>query len=343
MSRAFNFMATGVGSLPFTDLQEACRLIFHYLPEAPHWPQLPKVGSKEGMIDQFLEGMPGVVEEGGKVFLRPLEPYEEWERFYKGYEGGDLDAFAISKERARGLYAFWEEAGHREPPPFVKGQVTGPITLGLTLKDDEGAAAFFNPNLRDMLVKLVAMKARWQEASLQRLLPQAETIIFIDEPVLSSYGSAFMNVSRDDVLSCIREASALLQGLKGIHICGNTDWPMIMEAGLDIIHFDAYKDLSSFLLYAEPLLGFLEGGGAVSWGIVPTDEKALQWEDASHLARRLEQAIDVLVTEGIPQGLLAAQSFIAPSCGAGSLTEAEATKVYQLTKEVSDLLRGRAA
>jgi hypothetical protein len=294
------------------------------------------------MIDQFLEGAPGVVEEGDKVFLRPLEPYEEWERFYEGYEGGDLDAFAISKERARGLYAFLEEVAHREPPPFVKGQVTGPITLGLTLKDDEGAAAFFNPNLRDMLVQLVAMKARWQEAAFKRLVPQAETIIFIDEPILSSYGSAFMNVSKEAVISALREAIAPLQGLKGIHICGNTDWPMIMEIGLDIIHFDAYKDLSSFLLYAEPLLGFLEGGGAISWGIVPTDEKTLQWEDSSHLARKLQEGIDVLITEGVPQELLIERSLITPSCGAGSLTEAEATKVYQLTKEASDLLRGRA-
>ena len=165
MSKRFNFAATAIGSLPFTDLEEACRLIFHYVPEAPHWPQLPKVGPREGMIDQFRDGMPGVVEEGDKVYLRPLEPYQEWELFYQAYEGGDLDAFAISKERARGLYAFLAEVGRREPPPFVKGQVTGPITLGISLKDEEGVASFFNPNLRDMFVKLVAMKARWQEAA----------------------------------------------------------------------------------------------------------------------------------------------------------------------------------
>jgi hypothetical protein len=64
MSRAFNFMATGVGSLPFRDLKAACELIFQHVPEAPHWPQLPRLSSREGMIDQFLEGMPGVVEAG---------------------------------------------------------------------------------------------------------------------------------------------------------------------------------------------------------------------------------------------------------------------------------------
>jgi methionine synthase II (cobalamin-independent) len=333
-------MATGIGSLPFTDVQEACGLIFQNVPEAPHWPQLPRVSPREGMIDQFLEGMPGVVvEEGGKPYLRALEPYQEWEQFYEDYEGSNLEAFAISAERAQGLHAFLQEIGRRDPPPFVKGQVTGPITLGLTLKEQGGAAAFFNQDLRDMLVKLVAMKARWQDETLKRLLPNAGTIIFLDEPILSSYGSAFMNVGREEVISALREAISPLKGLKGIHICGNTDWPMIMEAGLDIIDFDAFYYLSSFLLYAEQLRAFLEGGGAIGWGIVPTDEEALNNVEPPELVGTLTEGIDQLVTEGIPQGLLAERSLITPSCGAGSLSEEGARRAYGMTSEVAALLR----
>jgi hypothetical protein len=339
MSRRFNFAVTGIGTLPFTDTREACKLIFRYMPDAPHWPQLPRLSPREGMIEQFLEGAPGVVEQGGKIHLRPMEPYEEWERFYHGSEEGDLDAFAISRERARGLYAFLEEIGRRKPPPFIKGQVTGPITLGLTLKDEQGAAAFFHPDLRDMLVKLVAMKARWQEATFKRLVPNAETIIIFDEPILSSYGSAFMNVSKEDVISVLRGSSALVQGLKGIHICGNTDWPMIMEIGLDIIHFDAYKDLSSLLLYAEPLRRYLAEGGAISWGIVPTDEEALKAAGTTDLAARLLQGFEQLVQEGLAEEIISRGSLIAPSCGPGSLSEAGARTVYELTAGVAAILR----
>jgi hypothetical protein len=341
MSRRFNFVITGIGSLPFTDAEEACRLIFEKMPEAPHWPQLPKLSPLEGMIEQFLEGAPGVAEKGGKLFLRALEPYEEWERFYQAYEAVNLDAFAISKERASGFSAFSVELGRHDAPPFIKGQVTGPITLGLTLKDEAGAAAFFNPDLRDMLVKLATMKARWQEAAFKRLVPTAETVIIFDEPILSSYGSAFMNVSRADVISCLKEATDPLQGLKGVHICGNTDWPMIMEVGLDIVHFDAYKDLSSVLLYAEPLRSYLTEGGAISWGIVPTDEVALKTADPSELAARLLQGFTQLTKEGLAQDLISRGSLIAPSCGAGSLSEQGAIKVYEMTTAVAGILRER--
>jgi hypothetical protein len=227
----------------------------------------------------------------------------------------------------------------REPPPYIKGQVTGPITLGLTLKDEAGAAAFFHPDLRDMLVKLAAMKARWQEVTFKRLVPQAQTIIIFDEPILSSYGSAFMNVSRADVINCLKETIAPLEGLKGVHICGNTDWPMIMEIGLDIIHFDAYKDLSSVLLYAEPLRQYLTDGGAISWGMVPTDEEALKSAEASLLVARLKKGFAQLIQDGLAQDIISRGSLIAPSCGAGSLSEQGARRVYELTAAVADILK----
>ena len=114
---------------------------------------------------------------------------------------------------------------------------------------------------------------------------------------------------------------------------------MIMEIGLDIIDFDAWNYLPSFALYTEPLRRFLEVGGAVGWGIVPTDEEALKGVEVSQLVERLKAAIDQLVNDGVPRELLCESSIITPSCGADSLSEGAAKRVYQLTQEVADTLR----
>ena len=47
-------LATGIGSLPFLEPGEALELIWQYLPDIPHWPQLPQRGSSEGFVNQFL-------------------------------------------------------------------------------------------------------------------------------------------------------------------------------------------------------------------------------------------------------------------------------------------------
>lgn len=341
MAENFYFIATGVGSLPHHDPEGACEVVLSYMPEAPHWPQLPKSDPREGMITQFLDGMPGLVEEDGKLFLgSPFEPPEEWDEFFSRYDEDDLDYFAIRPERAQGFYKFLELVkGYN--PPFVKGQVTGPITLGLSIKDEQGRLSLFDEGLRDMIAKLVSMKARWQERVFREVLPEARGIIFFDEPTLSVYGSPYMNLHEEIVVDTLREAIRGVKGYKGVHICGNTDWPMIMEVGFDIIDFDAYNHLSSFILYAEEVKAFFERGGAVGWGIIPTETEALEGVVIEELFERLEQGILSLKKRGIAEDMLCRGSLITPSCGTGLLSRAEAKKVYEGTKNISNLFRER--
>ncbi len=61
MSRTFQIdflpesLATGIGSLPYLDSEEAMALIFSELPDIPHWPQLPQQGKQEHFVHQFLQ------------------------------------------------------------------------------------------------------------------------------------------------------------------------------------------------------------------------------------------------------------------------------------------------
>src|SRR4030065_2331910 len=51
------FTTTGIGSLPRTMAEEACRLVIDTF-DIPFWPQLPRSSFLESMIPQFSEGMP---------------------------------------------------------------------------------------------------------------------------------------------------------------------------------------------------------------------------------------------------------------------------------------------
>ncbi len=338
MAELGGFEATAIGSLPYRDPQRACELIFHCLPVIPHWPQLPVRDPKEGMVRQFLEGMPGVVEteEGG--FLRP--PHEvpgEWEAFYEAWQEGRLEAFAIGQERAAGLHTFLRLVGQISPP-FVKGQVTGPVTMGFSLKDSEGRAAFYDDELREMIVAHVCMKARWQQRALKEAAPEAETIIFFDEPALAGYGSVYMNVDREAILRALRGAMEGVEGLRGVHVCANTDWPLILEVGYDIVNFDAYGYLEEFLLWGEEIKKFLSRGGLIAWGMVPTRADDLGRVEPEELLSALKRGLRSLGEAGVGEELLH-RSLITPSCGAGSLDEDQAARAYRLLMHLRDSLR----
>jgi len=88
------------------------------------------------------------------------------------------------------------------------------------------------------------------------------------------------------------------------------------------------------ICYPAELQGFLERGGRVAWGIVPTSEQALHESGASLLARMFD-LWDRLAQLGVDRVLLQRQSLITPACGTGLLSEELARTIYSLTAEVA--------
>jgi methionine synthase II (cobalamin-independent) len=336
-----SLLPIGIGSLPHKDPFEASKVILNYFPESPYWPQLSARDLKEGMLTQFTEGMPGVAMDGEKVYFHsPFNPASEWEKFFEASSEGNLNDFMIGKEYASGFYALLELLKGKRPL-LVKGQITGPITFGLGVLDDKKIPILYDPNLKEMFLKIIASKARWQERMLSEVAPEAETLIFFDEPLLSGYGSISMNLGKEEIIDCLNRSISSLQGLSGIHICGGTDWSIIMETGIKVIHFDAYQFFSNMLAYASELKRFLFNGGRLAWGIVPAEEEFLQQGTTSDLIKSLEEKIGLLIKEGISEEILIKNSLVSQSCGLSTLPEDLAEKALKLTKEVSSAMRKR--
>lgn len=223
------------------------------------------------------------------------------------------------------------------PPLAVKGQVTGPVSFGLAVTDQDKKLILYNQVYMDLVVKNLQSKARWQEEKLRQVHPQ--TIIFVDEPYLSTYGSGYFNYERETVIRYLNEVMEGIQGLKGVHCCGNTDWSILLATPVDILSFDAYAYSKSFSLYAPALANFLAGGGVIAWGIVPATIEEAKKEDPPALLKRLEEAMGLLRAQGIPWTQLVEQSLITPACGLGSQDEDGAEHIFALTRQVSDLFR----
>jgi hypothetical protein len=212
--------------------------------------------------------------------------------------------------------------------------------LGLT--DEKGKAIFYNEQLRDAAVKLLAQKARWQVKSFSEF--GCPSIIFFDEPALAGFGSsAMISISRKEVGKCFEEVIDAVHdanGLAGIHVCANADWSLLLESNADIISFDAYAFFDKLMLYPDHLKDFIERGGILAWGIVPTlNSEDIEKETTESLVAKWEDQVRKITALGIEKSTLLAQTFITPSCGTGSLPIDLTTKVLTLTRQVSDVIR----
>ena len=347
MSSDFNCIATGIGSLPFTDASEAVDLSLACLPEAPIWPQLPQRSFLEHFCCQYSENLPGLIVDRVKqscYFDTSRDLDQELERFYERYLAKDLDHFRISEDHAAGFHAFiaaLEKNGLPSKARFLKGHCTGPLTFGITVKDHRGKDIVYHDVLFDAVTKGLAMKAAWQVRVLKRFgLP---VIVFIDDPAMYALSSGLYSLSPDLATSKLREIVAMVRdegGITGIHCCGNADWPLLFGTGVDIISFDAVGYLDKVLLYPRELKEFFHRGGSLAWGIVPTTGFTGS-ETAEGLVDKLDDGMTRLSHAGVDRSVILRQCLITPSCGLGSLTTEQAEAILKLTREISDEMQRR--
>ena len=344
MTQSFNCIPTGIGSLPTVDADKAAGLSLQYLTEAPIWPQLPQRDFREHMDGQYSESLPGLRLDSAKkrfYFDTSKDLTPELEKFFGRYIEKDYNFFRISEEYAAGFYAFLRaiKKGLPAGTRFLKGHITGPLTAGISFKDETGKDIVHNEVLFDAVVKGLAMKAAWQ---LEQLKPfNKPVIIFIDEPAMESLGSAFSSVSSEvvaDKLNEIIDTIHELGGIAGIHCCGNADWPMLFNTRIDIINFDAFGYMDKVMLYPEDIRKFLGRGGALAWGVVPAGAYTGN-ETAEMLLSKLEAGMKRLESRGIARETILRQCLITPSCGLGSLTPDKAEAILKLLREVSDRMQ----
>jgi len=346
-------LPTLIGGCPLTDHQEALNLVLKYTPEIPLWVQLPS-RKGEGMMAQFLPGMPGLVERSGKTFVNTeketfesdlLEFYEDYLSVTDGYKNISDSRFSLEAGTAPGFFELLCRLEKAELKPVaLKGQITGPVTLGTGVVDQNNRAIFYDERLRDAAIKLTALKARWQVRELKKF--GCPVILFFDEPALTGFGSsAFISISKEEISACFAEVIDAVQaegGIVGIHVCANVEWSLVLDSSVDIVSFDAYSFFDKFVLYPDEIRKFLATGGILAWGIVPTlNVEDLEKETAGSLTALWEERVDKIESLGINPSVITAQSLITPCCGTGCLSRDQAEKVLRITNEVSRTIRQR--
>ena len=343
---SFNFLTTHVGSVPHPEPGDLSGRLASTL-DIPAWTQHPKRTFRESMYVQYAPTLPAVIEneEKEKIILDTSGDLSfPLESFYTHYLDDDVEAFALRPEYAAGFFAMLE-ALKTNLGNWAKGQVTGPISFGLTVTDQDLRATLYHEQLADAIVKNMAMIARWQVRQLKTLRPNV--IIFADEPYLASFGSAFISLSREQVIAWLDEVIEAIHAegaVSGVHCCANTDWGLLLSTQVGILNLDAYGYIENLSLYPVELRTFLDRGGAVCWGIVPNNE-CIFGETAKSLAERLRNGIKLICGKAAGRGVsikaeeFAQSSLLAPACGLGPAIVEIAERAFDILPELSAILR----
>jgi hypothetical protein len=184
--------------------------------------------------------------------------------------------------------------------------------------------------------------ARRVQAQLTRLKEKhAGAFMFIDEPGLQFIFSSVSGYTDIKGKEDLDNFLAQIDRPRGIHLCGNPDWEFLLNRDMDIASMDTFTNGEILKAYGKFFKRFLERGGVISWGIIPTWYEAVGESNIEQLTEYLEGLWDILIQEGIDREQLLAQSLLSPArcCLVNPDRSKTVTLAYAWLKEMSHRLR----
>jgi len=330
-----NLLTTAMAVMPHRDVDRALQVALSV--DVPFWPQLPLFNYYEDMYVQASEHFPGILLNTKKRTLRfSMEKFiaELEETMAHIDEPGYFD---ISETYSVVYKRFLElDLSDR---PATRGQLEGPISFGFNVVDQDDRPILFDDTVRPFMLEFMAKRATVQLNRLKGLNPNA--FMFIDEPGLQFLFSAMAGYSDQAARADMELFFSMIERPRGVHLCGNPDWDFLLELDLDILSLDVYTNGEIFSSYGASIRKFLERGGVLVWGIVPTNFEPFDKENIDSLERLLKKIWSVLAKKGIDLEFLLSRSMLSPAtcCLVNPDGEGTVEKAFQMIRHLSARLR----
>jgi hypothetical protein len=332
-----NLLTTAMAVMPHREVDRALEMALSM--DAPFWPQLPNYSYYEDIYVQASEHFPGMLLDMGNRSLRfSTEKFlsELEETLVHLDEPGYLDVsdtYSVTYHRFLKLDLSDRCAIH--------GQLEGPISFGFNVVDENDRPILFNDTVRSLTLEFMARRVN---AQLERLKScNANAFMFVDEPGLQFVWSAMSGYGDQAARADMATFFSMIERPRGVHLCGNPDWDLLLKLDLDVLSLDAYTNGEVFSCYGASIARFLERGGVLVWGLVPTNLEPFEKENITSLMERLEGIWSALHKGGIDRKLLLSQSMLSPAtcCLVNPDREKTVEKAFVMVKKLSERLRDK--
>ncbi len=331
------------GALAYETLDSAVRMSAKLFDKMPYLPFLPNIDENDTLLNRTLSHIPGVKLDGKKVLFKVgSEKYKkaliDLEKACNNPTEELLEPYAIES-------VFMEKFEHlinKFHPTEACVNILGPFTLSQILLNAAEEQMPADKSFRKLFIQAVCVKAFWFINKIKNISKTITPIIILEEPILANLG----NLRRDDETLTTEYVTGLFAkivekiqptgALVAVQCFDKCDWKIPINAGVDIISFDAYNNPNNLCIIPDSILEFLERGGKINWGIVPTlNEHIVKNINLDILEKRFLNTLDGLVVAGVPRPLVYNSAFVSIQGDVNNLPVIFAEKALILSTQLA--------
>lgn len=280
MIKTFRCLPTG--DLPYTTDKATTKMIVRLFENVPFLANLPCTSPDETIMRRTLMGTPGVYIKDKKIIFKDNEPDLKQKLVAMDVAFNNPTAENLSKY---GFNTFflpkYYQIIERIKPAETVVNLVGPFTVSQRMVNKEGTQFLGDKYYRKLVIQAISVKAMWIINKIRELSPETRPLILLEEPLLYKVGDVKReneDITREVIINLLSKVISKIHDMDakvGIQCFEKCDWKIPIEAGADLISFDAYNNPNNLNIIPEQINDFLAKGGRINWAIVPVKNETL--------------------------------------------------------------------
>ncbi len=331
------------GKLPYENVGAATRMMAKLFENMPYIPVLPKVSAEDTILKRTVSNIPGFcIDDKGHLIIKKDRDFEgkfaRLERAFSKPSKETLDEFGFD---AVFLEKFLQMLKKFKSPQACVNLI-GPFSISQMIVTDYPLPLLTDKSYLKLFIDAVCVKAFWIIEKIKEYSPETVPIIMLEEPILGRFGEIKRQDESITVEVVTRLFSRTIEKIKtagadvGIQCLDKCNWQIPINAGVDLITFDAYNNPNNLNIIPDTVADFISRGGKINWGIVPTMTEAIVKSlNIEYLKKRLFTTLDGLVMAGVPSTFVYNSAVVSPQGDLDHLPLIFAEKALILTSQLS--------
>lgn len=312
-----NFPAS---DLPYNTIETATSVMVKLYENIPFLTLLPNIGGEVSLLEMTIQGFLCISKKEHKVILseseeRLCKEFNVMDAAFKKPEKTSLERFKSETLFIEKYFKMLERIKPKET--IVK--LLGPFSLAKKISNIECAEILTNKIYRKYLIEMLSVKALWFIYKIKEVSPNTRPIILFEEPLLNRFGSEKRGNEDIDSETLVSIYSRIFEKLHansayvGVQCLKKCDWQMPIDAGVDLISFNAYTNPHNLHIIAPKLWSFLQNGGYINWGIVPADGvDSVKGTNCETVLNDYNEILNSFIIRGFEEDVISKKSLVSP-------------------------------
>jgi hypothetical protein len=331
-----------LGNLPYEEIEPTVRMEAKIFESFPYLALLPKIEPNETLLKRTLENIPGIKLEDNVVSAQLTSKFQQeltkLDKAFTQPTKKNLEPYAISS-------VFLEKYCQlikKFKPANACINILGPFTVSQILKSTADEQILMDKNFRKLFIQAVSVKALWAIEKIKECCPTTIPVIVLEEPMFGQLGlikRANEDITIDLVtgfFSKVIEKIKSADGIVAVQCLEKCDWKIPINAGVDIISYDAYSNPNNLTIIPETITEFLLNGGKINWGIIPViNENTIKLSNIDSVSKRLFTTMEILINSGVTARLVYNSALVSVQGNLDNLPLIFAEKAIILASQLS--------